>query len=1199
MTDAIKDTALLLSSAAPLAEVEGFFGASRGYILARLLNETDAPPLLVIEPTPEEAETLLDDLRFFLGSSDEGPFEVPDGVLYFPAEEALPYDGAAFSSGAAMQRASTLFHLTQRDWPARLVVTSVQALARQTLPPRMLARHSEIVARGEAIDRDRFLSALVSGGYAQVQTCEDPGTYAVRGGTIDLFVPQRPLPVRIELFGDEVEFLREFDPKTQRAGRTIDEVRFGPIREVVLDAETVERALERLSALADSVDYPTRKLRVIKEELESRLSFFGVEAYMPALYESLETLGDYVKARGFVWLWDRRARCLGELDQIHAAAQSGYESALRDHKLHFSPERHHQNAAQLAHLAGKEIDAVAQSDAPALRYDYGDLGELVARLSVSRAAPNVRDHYLPLAEWLKQRARAGDTHLLAVGSLAQAERTKELLSELKVDVRIDKTPFTLARLDAVRELDTTLVVVLGELEKGFADPTEQLVFLAETDVFGHRSHVQRKRHQGTGEFINDLKELKEGDLLVHVDHGVGRFQGLQRLAIRGVEEDYLHLEYAGADKLYLPVYRINLVQRYAGQGAGIKLDKLGGTLWETKKQRVKDAVLAMAHDLLDLYAKRELAKAVQFPPAGPELREFEAAFPFDETPDQEKAISEVLSDLQRSRPMDRLICGDVGFGKTEVAIRAAYYATIGRGQVAVLVPTTVLAEQHHRTFSERLANTPITVEVISRFREPKEQKDILKRLESGGVDILIGTHRLLSDDVRFKNLGLVIIDEEQRFGVKHKEKLRKLRSQAHVLTLSATPIPRTLQMSFLGIRDLSLIATPPVDRHAIRTQVTKFDEDVIRDAIVRELSRGGQVFFVHNRVQSIASMGDYIKRVVPEARIAVAHGQMDPQKLEEVMVGFVERKTNVLITTTIIESGIDIPSVNTMIVNRADAFGLSQLHQLRGRIGRSAERAYAVLLVPKSDKVTKDAHKRLEALQRFSELGSGFKIASHDLDIRGAGNLLGPDQSGHIAAVGFELYTELLQQAVAELKGGLSRNIREPEIRLPVTALIPEKYVADTSLRLNYYKRMAQAESDDQVYDVLQELSEFYGEPPDAVERLTQVMILKRRLVALGATALDGAILLGPKKEAAGGRLAFVFDKDAPIDRAKLVDLATSTPERARLTPDGKLVYTFSAKEVREPEDLLDAAKALLNQLLSYVPAAPALEARTANSSHR
>jgi transcription-repair coupling factor (superfamily II helicase) len=795
----------------------------------------------------------------------------------------------------------------------------------------------------------------------------------------------------------------------------------------------------------------------------------------------------------------------------------------------------------------------------------------------------VRDHYVPLAEWLKQRKREGFLHVLAVGSLAQAERAKEILGELKVDVRIDKTPFQLSRLDALRELDVALVIVIGELESGFIDRDERLTMLAETDVFGHRSHVQRKRHAGRGEFISDLKELKENDYLVHVDHGVGRFRGLQRLQIRGVEEDYLHLEYAGGDKLYLPVYRINLVQRYAASGANAKLDKLGGTVWETKKQRVKDAVLAMAHDLLDLYAKRELAKAVPLPPPGPEYREFEASFPFDETVDQQKAISEVIADMQKARPMDRLICGDVGFGKTEVAIRAAHFATFGHAQVAILVPTTVLAEQHHRTFSERLAGLPVNVEVISRFREPKEQKEILKRLENGGVDILIGTHRLLSEDVRFKNLGLVVIDEEQRFGVKHKDRLRKLRSQAHVLTLSATPIPRTLQMSFLGIRDLSLIATPPVDRHTIRTQVTKFDEETIREAIHRELARGGQVFFVHNRVQSIASMGDYIRRVVPEARIAVAHGQMDPSKLEEVMVGFVERKTNVLITTTIIESGIDIPSVNTMIVNRADAFGLSQLHQLRGRIGRGAERAYAVLLVPKTDKVTKDAHRRLEALQRFTELGSGFKIASHDLDIRGAGNLLGPDQSGHIAAVGFELYTELLTQAVAELKGGLTRNVREPEIRLPVTALIPEKYVADTSLRLNYYKRMAQADTDEAVYDVLQELNEFYGEPPEAVERLTQVMLLKRRLMAMGATTLDGVVLLSAKKEAAGGRLAFVFAPEAPIDRAKLVDLATHSPERARLTPDGKLVYSFTAKEVKTPEDLLDAAKALLNQLLTYV----------------
>ncbi len=1189
--DVVKALADALKAADGVREIEGFYGSSRAYVLARLLSETDAPPLLVIEPTVEDAEALLADLRFFLpptdGPDDDGPFAAPEGVLYFPGEEALPYDGVAYSAAASMQRVRTLFALGQSDWPVRLVITSISALARQTLPRKLLARYSDLVLPGETIDRDKLIATLVTGGYSQVPQCEDPGTFAVRGGIIDVYAPAQPLPVRIELFGDEVESLREFDPGTQRAGRPLDELRFGPTREVLLDAETVERAIDRLGALADTIDFPTRRLKVIKEELENRINFFGIEAYMPALYEGLETLADHLGARGFVWLWDRRARSLEELDQLHEQAREGHESSLREHKLHFSSEQHLKKIAELEHVAGsRQIDAVVQSENAAASFTFDDLTRLSGRLSAARAAPNARDHFAPLAEQLKHDKREGLLSLLIVGTLAQAERTKELLSEHKVDVRIDKRPFALPALQRLRELNATLVVVLGELERGFIDADEKISFLGEADVFGHRSHVQRKRHAGTGELINDLKELKEADLLVHVDHGVGRYRGLVRLAIRGVEEDYLHLEYAGADKLYLPVYRINLVQRYAGAGAQTKLDKLGGNAWETKKQRVKDAILAMAHDLLDLYAKRELARAVELPPPEAEFREFEAAFPFEETPDQDKAIAEVVADLQRGRPMDRLVCGDVGYGKTEVAIRAAYYAALGRAQVVVLVPTTVLAEQHYRTFSERLQGTAVTVDVISRFREPKEQKEILKRLQSGGIDIIIGTHRLLSQDVKLKNLGLVIIDEEQRFGVKHKEKLRKLRTEAHVLVLSATPIPRTLQMSFLGIRDLSLISTPPVDRLAIRTQVTKFDEDVIREAIMRELARGGQVFFVHNRVQSIRSMADYIKQIVPEARIGVAHGQMEPSKLEEVMVEFVERKTNVLVTTTIIESGIDIPSVNTMIVNRADAFGLAQLYQIRGRIGRSRERAYAVLLVPKSDKITKDAQKRLEALQRFSELGAGFKIASHDLDLRGAGNLLGPDQSGHIAAVGFELYTELLQQAVAELKGGLARNVREPEIRLPVTALIPEKYVNDTSLRLNYYKRMAQAQSDEQVYDVAQEMAEFYGPPPEAVERLTQVMVLKRRLIALGAMTLDGAV--APK---GGGRLALVFAADSSIDRARLVDLATTQPERARLTPDGKLVYSFTPKEVQKPEDLLDAAKALLNQLSAYVPVTPGEEA--------
>ena len=1175
MPDSVSELASALAQGHKHLKLAGFTGSGRAYLLARLISETGVPPLVVVEPTAEAAEALLADLNFFLGfDTSARDFASAPGVLFYPAEESLPYEAVVSSAGATRERLATLFRLTQNDAPVRLIVTSASAVVRQTIPRRVLGRSSELVQKDEALDRDRLLATLTAGGYVQVPQCEDPGSYAVRGGIIDVFCPLYEKPVRIELFGDMVEVLREFEPESQRPGKPLQEFMVCPIREVILDAETAERARDSLSALANAIDFPPRKLRVIKEEFENRINFFGIEAYLPALWDEMETLVDYARARGCVWLWNKPGQAEDEVTQMLEAATTAYESALRDHKLHFAPERHFISLNVVRALPMRHIDATYEGTAD-IQVQYPELSELAARLIASRAVPNVNDHLRPLYDFLRDGRRQGRTHVLVMSSLAQAERLRELLQEARIDARVDKKTFSLQRLEVVKEAQATAIIVIGEIERGFS--ADSVVFFAETDVFGQHQHRrQRKQHKG-GDFISDLKELKAGDALVHVDHGVGRYLGLQRLAVRGVEEDYLHLEYFGGDKLYLPVYRIGLVQRYAAAGQAVKLDKLGGTAWETKKQRVKDAVLAMAHDLLDLYAKRALAKAVAYPPPGPEFLEFEASFPFEETPDQAAAIAAVVSDLQKEQPMDRLVCGDVGYGKTEVALRAAYYAVLAKQQVVVLVPTTVLAQQHYQTFSERLKHVPVNVAVMSRFVDAKEQKATLARMKTGGVDILIGTHRLLSQDVHYRELGLVVIDEEQRFGVKHKEKLRKMRSQVHVLTLSATPIPRTLNMSFVGIRDLSLITTPPADRLSIRTQVTKFDEEVIREALRREIQRGGQVYFVHNRVQSIVSMADYIKRIVPEARVSVGHGQMSPDELEAVMMDFVEHKTNVLVCTTIIESGIDIASANTMIVNRADAFGLSQLYQLRGRIGRSKERAYAILLVPKSDKITKDAHKRLEALQRFSELGSGFKIASHDLEMRGAGNLLGPDQSGNIAAVGFELYTELVAEAVAELKGGLRSAAREPEIRLPISALIPEKYVPDTSLRLNYYKRMAQAHADSEVYDVLEELGEFYGPAPEAVEHLTELMLIKRRLQLIGALTLDGAIV----KEG-GARVSMSFDQAAPIERARLVDMAQSQPDVARITPEGKLVYSFSPKQVKNPVDLLGACKALLNQLVGY-----------------
>ncbi len=710
-------------------------------------------------------------------------------------------------------------------------------------------------------------------------------------------------------------------------------------------------------------------------------------------------------------------------------------------------------------------------------------------------------------------------------------------------------------------------LVVGEVSAGFVDPHGRLAVFSDEDVFGPRAQARRgpRKPRTFGADAADFRDLKEGDLVVHVDHGIARYDGLTRLNVRGFAADFILLQFAGRDRLYLPVGRLRQIQKYAGgDPAKVKLDSLKSQTFQKRKTRVKEELLKMAAELLDIYAARAAHQGHAYSPPDSMYRQFEADFEFEETPDQERAIGEVLVDMLDKKPMDRLICGDVGYGKTEVALRAAFKAVEDKKQVAVLVPTTVLAAQHFRTFSRRFADYPVTVEMISRLRDEKQIRGILQRTREGKVDVLIGTHRLLSPDVSFQDLGLVVIDEEQRFGVKHKERLKKLRKLVDVLTLTATPIPRTLHMAMMGVRDLSIIGTPPVDRRAIRTFVSKFDGATIKEAIERELARGGQVFFLHNRIETIHGVFDYLSRLVPQAKIAVAHGQMPEGKLEKVMTGFIDREHDVLLCTAIIESGLDIPSANTILVDRADHFGLSQLYQIRGRVGRSRERAYAYLLIPARRKITRDAQKRLQVLQQFTELGAGFQIASHDLEIRGAGNLLGPDQSGNIASVGFDLYTQLMEEAVAQLKGEEVRQEFEPDVELPIPALIPEDYVPDVQQRLSFYKRLASASSEDALYEAKGEMRDQCGEPPPEVDALVEVMSLKNELRALRMRGLKS----GP------GRLVVQLGPDAALDPVRLAQLVAKGKGRYRLTPGMELVYTTDGEAA-----VLESGRQLVREL--------------------
>jgi len=762
-----------------------------------------------------------------------------------------------------------------------------------------------------------------------------------------------------------------------------------------------------------------------------------------------------------------------------------------------------------------------------------------------------------LKRWQQQNCRI----LLVCHTRGQAERLADLLEPYQISLNRD--PGRNFAWPAAGRIE----VLLADLSAGFRLPDESLVLVTEEELFGRRARRRSVSEARTKALLSSLAELKAGDFIVHVDHGIGLYHGLQHLDMNGMAGDFLDLEYAGGDKLYLPIDRIEKVQKYVGgEGHQPRLDKMGGSAWEKQKLKARAAVEELARDLLQIYARRELAEGFSYSPPDRLFREFEAAFPYEETPDQQAAIEDVLDDMLSDKPMDRLICGDVGYGKTEVAIRSAFKAALDGRQVAVLVPTTVLARQHYETFVERFKPFPVVVDMVSRFRTPAEQKASLEKTVLGQVDILIGTHRLLQRDVRFKNLGLIVIDEEQRFGVTHKEKLKKLRAEVDVLTLTATPIPRTLHLSMMGLRDLSVIETPPVDRLAIRTYVTRFDEELVREAILRELRRGGQVFFVHNRVQNIEAMADYLRTIVPEAKVAVGHGQMSEKALEQVMIEFIEGRSNVLVCSTIIESGLDIPRANTIIINRADCFGLAQLYQLRGRVGRSSQRAYAYLLIPGEGGLTKTARERLRVLQELTELGTGFRIANHDLELRGAGDLLGGRQAGQIAAIGFEMYTDLLQETIEELQGRAHDDRIDPEIRLGLSAFLPEKYVPDPSQRLVLYKRMAAADEEQLLYEIADELRDRYGALPDPAELLLQLM---RFRVLLKQLHIEAA-------EYDGRRLTCSFHPQTTVSPEGLLGLLQQDPAKYQFSADYKLSVQLGRQSGHE---LLQAARKELQPL--------------------
>lgn len=1100
-------------------------GSAKAFFLYGLQRSLGRP-LLVVTPRPEESEILWRDLNFFAPpqSSDGPPLAAQGTAIQYPAWDVLPEEYLSPSRRIRLERLRGLERI--RRGSARFLVVPLEAL-RQKLFPRELYEEAVFdLSAGEEIFREDLLDHLQRLGYRAADPVETAGDFRSHGGILDLFSPLYSYPIRIEFFGDRIESLRFFDQENQKSLCPADRVRLIPVQEALLLKETVEKARAAVRELSRSDPAAAHKASLLRDGLE-RLEFFpGIESLGSFLYPHEDSLLAFFPQPPVVVLDE--AQEIGEMENKFWRELS---EVARERKSRepFLP------APEALYFRLEEV--LSESSSPRVELSAlnlsGDPDYAPFPFAVEAVTP-YRSRLREFISELKSRYGRGDRIVLAAPAGARRKRLAALLQENDLNTPSFQSFEQLVRAEK-EELplpDRPLSLCLGELSTGFSMPGLGLVLLGDDDIFHAGPPARKVRSAGVSErraFLHDFRDLNVGDFIVHLSYGIGRYLGLKTLETRGITADFLEIEYADHDKLYLPMDTINMVQKYRGAGAGPpRLDKLGSTSWEGVKKRVKKALKEMAEDLLKLYARRQIASTTPFSRGTQWHQEFAASFEYQETEDQQRAIDEVRQDMEQARPMDRLVCGDVGYGKTEVAIRAAFKAAYDGRQVAVVVPTTLLAQQHHQTFSSRFASYPISVDVISRFRSPREQKEILSRLREGKLDIVIGTHRLLQRDVTFKNLGLVVIDEEQRFGVTHKERLKKFREAVDVLTLTATPIPRTLQMSLVGLRDLSVIDTPPADRLAIRTQIRRFSEPVIRQAVNDEIARGGQVFFVHNRVETIHSMERYLRRLLPGIRLAVAHGQMSERTLEKVMVQFLEHQVDLLLCSTIIESGLDIPSANTIIINRADRMGLSQLYQLRGRVGRDRFQAQAYLLVPGEDLLSATAKKRLQAILELSTLGSGFRLAMRDLEIRGGGNLLGAQQSGHIAAVGFDLYCKLLEEAVAELKGETVPEKIETKVALNAEGYIPRAYLPDPKERLMVYKRIYSVPDLNRLCELEREFQDRFGEIPPPVERLMQTAGIRIMAAALGIVRV----------ERSNQHLSLTFHKLTPVSPARVIQMA-------------------------------------------------------------
>lgn len=1152
---ALQEIIQFISTGKQSGSVYGLKGSAGSYVVASCVKR-GSPTIIRVEPDSDAAAISARDAGFFLGLDETPDLTINNKVCHYPATLTQPYSFAAFESDVWINRAAAIYNLSEGARPQVLTI-SLDSLLRKVIPRKSFSSTLLSLYVGQELEREYILEALTDAGFRRAPLVEDVGDFSVRGYIIDLFSPLYLNPVRIEQSGDLVESIRFFDPVSQRSKDSVQEITISPVNTFIIHESSIEKGIERFVEACEIHGVEKRIRQGLVEDLRMRMRFPGAENYLSYFFDSLDPITSYFSDDSILILPDAEItkRALEELwDEIEQGYKNALESGVpvpQPTDLYLSPEKLLEELNRFRNIVFGDLE-VAGDEKPGLRLDCVLNSDIRSTLVKSQAFDTAMASLV--RKFTSWRDSGCEVNLIS-HTQGQATRLLKLLEPYSIGLDFGNRQFSVE--SHVSEIAPAISLYVGELASGFRAEQAGLVFVTEEEIFGARVRASSKK-RARGLFISSLDDLSEGEAVVHEDYGIGIFRGLLKKEFDGIVSEVMVIEYAGGDLLYHPVERLQSIQKYvSGSDLGPRIDRLGGKGWEKTKARIKKSIKEMAKDLLEIYAKRQTATRSPYGRIDDDFAAFEASFEFEETPDQAKAIQEVMESLDSDRPMDRLVCGDVGYGKTEVAIRAAFRVVMDGKQAAVLVPTTVLAQQHYETFCKRFKGYPIVVDVLSRFRSPAEQKEIIERLADGKIDLVVGTHRLLQKDIRFRDLGLLVLDEEQRFGVAHKERIKKFRAHIDVLTLTATPIPRTLNLSLSGIRDLSIIETPPANRRSIRTYVMRQSDEAVKDAISRELGRGGQVFYLHNRVQTIYQRAASLQRLIPEARIGVAHGQMADGELEQVMLDFVNGNLNTLVCTSIIESGLDIPRANTIVIERADTLGLADLYQLKGRVGRSHVRAYAYLMTPPETLMTADAVKRLAVIQEHTELGQGFRVAMRDMEIRGAGNILGTSQSGHVGQVGYEMYLDLLEEAVREMKGEPPEEKIDPEIHLKIQAIIPDDYVPDPKQRMNLYKKLSKASNQNDIDETEDEIIDLYGKEPVEVVQLISLMKIRLQMKELGLLKLDYTVR----------ELVFSFAPDPKINPGLIIELVKSD-KRMRLIPGDRLGYKLTDEEIGQRVDI-------------------------------